>query len=697
MHALYRTPGGAMVGGGYGALYRYDPAIGEWSEPMSQPGYSWTFGSDSTGDIYAHASPGLLRSTDDGRSWTLIDSVAALAVLEGHSVVLLGSNLRSVDAGATWQRSDLMHVWHAVNMGRGRLFATYADTVYASSDNGRTWRSVRSFPSWIYSINALDSSALFVGTSTQTFRSTDLGATWSADSFATRKIARAGDGSLYASAFAENFSTERDGVYRSVDTGRTWTLVSQALARAIAPGMGAEVWAAFNPHIMSSTDGGSTWTKRVANLYGRTGQLWSQSDGTIFSMLSGHHINADNGGISLFELIRTDDDGTTWVSLLDSVRYFYVLPGEWGIVAIVSTRIGHGSQPSQQLAQRMVLSTNDGRTWSAVGSGFPSFSATDDGRAVATEYIDADTTRFVITADFGATWTRNRVRSGDHSPTVLPSGRILFRRSEFNDSGYTWYLHASDDGGITSRLVLDGSHVVYVTGYGGGVTVAAAVRDASQTWAIIRSADDGNTWSTVSTDIRPFSMLRDRSGALMFFGYDTVNRTVLKRSLDSGATWTTTVLDINFRDRPMLAMERDMLFVRNGAIGRSVDRGTTWSVIDSGNAWWYATSNDRIVMASGNGFFRAASPAAIDVAPPSRAHRELTIESPTATDRVVVHTESARGTLRITDVQGRLLHTQDLDGASSHAIDVSRYSPGLYLVDVTTMTTYSTGRFIKAR
>ena len=173
---------------------------------------------------------GLIKSTDDGRSW--------------QSISLLGE----ADFHVLRYRAGRIYGFDATN---GRLMA--------SADDGRSWRQLAPpGPLLDLAIDPRDGDSLLATTEDTLYRSTDAGNTW-------RPVSKHAGLLAWPTADALYVVDATGDVHRSRDRGETFTAVG---------GAGGQP-AAFNHHrdelllalhdstVRRSTDGGRTWQVRA--------------------------------------------------------------------------------------------------------------------------------------------------------------------------------------------------------------------------------------------------------------------------------------------------------------------------------------------------------------------------------------------------------------------------------------------------
>ncbi len=228
---------------------------------------------------------GVYLSTDNGTSWTAVDS--GLTNLYVYALAVSGTNLIAGTGGG----------------------------VFLSTNNGTNWTAVDSGIPPGTSIAALEVSGsnLFAGTDIGVFLSTDNGATWAAanNGLTTTNIYALAVIGTNLIASASVFST--DGVFLSTDNAASWTDVDSANLFTVFAVSGANLFAgAYGGGVYLSTNNGTSWTAVNSNVYA----LALEASGT--NLFAG---TADSG------VYLSTNNGTSWnaVGLAGSVSALFVI------------------------------------------------------------------------------------------------------------------------------------------------------------------------------------------------------------------------------------------------------------------------------------------------------------------------------------------------------------------------------------
>jgi len=211
------------------------------------------------GSLYAVTQKGVQKSTDSGLSWesplyasTKVTSVA----VSNTGMLFVGQSdsmriFRSTDAGKTWERRVIDpgltygRVTSLLTELPAYLYAVTTNGVFASSDNGSTWSTVRYKPtSQVLSLAVARNGKLWAMSSyLPLYWSADHGKTWTQSGTGSGGITNGGltafaiDGSnsIFVGTRAAGMGTNYgSGVFRSTDEGVTWTNMSF--------GIGANAW-----------------------------------------------------------------------------------------------------------------------------------------------------------------------------------------------------------------------------------------------------------------------------------------------------------------------------------------------------------------------------------------------------------------------------------------------------------------------
>lgn len=488
------------------------------------------------GTVFAGTMAGLFASEDLGMSWQLrgpaSHSISRL-LPSARGALLAGTYrqgiLRSNDGGRTWSPVGFernIYITGLVQKSDGRIYAAVLRAVgdeptgvFRSSDDGRTWVASGLESEEVYSLSLPRPGLLFAGTGRGLFRSEDAGASWSRvgalpSEVPVLKVVAAGE-HLYAATGSRLYKIPGGGVARSADGGRSWepteglppgTAVLNLAVREgsvfaatgdVVHGGGrglfrldeAGTWrpagledawlrelletpdglfaGAYELGVFHSTDG-RAWSHRSAGLRNwEPIALRFDAEGFLYALSARSLFRSADHGQSWIEMPRPDGSAATtpWSLIIDSGGDLY-LAGEGG--ALVSKDSGASwerrSIPGEQ-EQVLALSSGPGAELFAVVSRKSAYHSRDGGQSwkkldlpgapARPLFLSPSGARFVTTADGFWRWT----------------------------DGEAWQSVAEE-------------HVWAFAVCGDALIAGTYAR------GLLRSTDDGRTWTPVTEDLR---------------------------------------------------------------------------------------------------------------------------------------------------------------------------------------------------
>ncbi|MGQ0722038.1 MAG: T9SS type A sorting domain-containing protein [Candidatus Eiseniibacteriota bacterium] len=534
--------------------------------------------------VYAGAAGGgVFKSTDAGLSWTAVSDgipslgVGALAVSRTNpNVVVIGTGegtlnidrvlgvgiLRSTDAGATWQTTNLSyaqvtaHGFHFATAGpSGTLLAGAVDGMFRSVDDGATWTEVMptvgstfangwydaqwdpADPNRVYAVKGNDS------TTNGVYVSTDDGLTWAivgtgqpaAGSFGKCKLGVSGD-NVYCYVGSPGFGGGVFGLIRSTDDGANWV---QAVGTGLPSGQswynlscvadpnnsarvicGAVIFA-------RSSDLGDTFVEVGSNVHvdhhalkyepGSNGRVWACSDGGVwFSATDGslfswqdrnaglvsyqfYDICVNNGADPYYVMGGTQDNGTDkWSGTTTWADGL----GADGMVCNVDPTNGTTVYAEIQNGGHN-KSLDSGASFFSIGNGITGsgrwVTPVDEDQTDGDRLFTETSTGVFRTTDGGANWSN------------VTSSRAVWISISSIDPQIVWTTNGgttqrSTDGGDTWNVV-----AAFPFSIGGSTKVYAHPADVSTAFVcfssysnvvtLARTTDDGGTWTDVTGDL----------------------------------------------------------------------------------------------------------------------------------------------------------------------------------------------------
>lgn len=564
------------------------------------------------GDVFAGGVAGVFRSKNRGLSWQQIrtDSVQidfrSLAA-NSSGLVLAGTAtqgiLYSIDDGTHWQTAAVEGTAGnaLIINGSGAIFAGTDSGAFRSTNGGGEWVRIISGLTnrYVTAFGVSGTGLLFAGTSGGMFRSSDMGETWVRTSVgmtdtAVRSIAVGANGFM--------FSATSTTVFRSSDDGDTWVDVGGGLANAdiwaLAIDSSGVVFAgAFGlfggPALLRSTNVGSTWEEITTGIVNPI--VWTltvSNSGQVFAGTEGDGVYG------------TTNAGATWSQVGVPGCYVWAIASSLNDVGLVFA----STESLGPFGGRMYKSTDFGNTWALVNSGlnnsYVHAIAIDSGHRV---FAGSDYQGVFRTTNNGEAWvqvlpsvpaTSLCINSNDH---IFAGGYQGMHRS--TDNGNTW---TAVNNGLTNHNV---ESIVIGTN---GFVYAGTTHEGPITGGVFRSTDNGTTWLFAGLTNNTIACLAVNSEGYLFAG-SASNGVFL--SMDNGVSWEQINSGLNYSNISCLAANRDgELFAGTYDVGmfRTTNNGGVWTQTNDGLTNPFVTSvvtsvQSRILVGTGtSGMFRTA-------------------------------------------------------------------------------------------
>lgn len=249
----------------------------------------------SGSNLFAGTSSGIFLSTDNGSSWTAINT--GLTNVSTQAFVFSGSNLFAGTFGGVFLSTNNGANWTAVNSGLtyyhvlalafngGNLFAgTDGGGVYLSTDNGTLWTDVNSgmTSSSILTLVVNDTD-IFAGTHGGIFRSTNNGTTWTAVNSGVTSTTVLSLAVSSTNIFAGTWG----GIFLSTNNGTNWSRVHPGLTDTAVYSLavnGTDLFAGTGGGgVFLSTNNGATWATANSGLTNTNVRAFAVSGANIFA------------------------------------------------------------------------------------------------------------------------------------------------------------------------------------------------------------------------------------------------------------------------------------------------------------------------------------------------------------------------------------------------------------------------------
>ncbi|MEO0731712.1 MAG: YCF48-related protein [Bacteroidota bacterium] len=502
----------------------------------------------------------LVRTTDDGQSWTAIPKPVdrpltydAIDCEPGTNcqTVYLGTNrgtFRSTDAGESW--TEVLNTsFRGLNtVVKDHLFAHKGNTIFRSTDNGQNWELVRLPANITDKPIYVDANEYVFFSSELMYRTTDGGTNWTlVHTFPERIVLalRDDDGNYYTEDRFKN-------IYKSTDEGATWEVKAENAHQYT-------VWydfykdaqdslhvISFNGSRFSSGDDGVTWQRVGFAPFQRYNRI-KRAEGRLFATGTGLSLYLSNLDWSIFTPLISDQQIEFYNIDFSDASTGYAYDSEGFLYR--STDGGQSWSSRNKLKRttggrfkaigdklyaftgefRMEVSDDGGETFET-----PNFLEDESGRFIFDETKDG---KMVVMGSGGDTWLLDAAGSVAQQAThsIPLNGGSYDLRMIDEDFGFVIRtprepLYRTVDGGVTwTEVPLEnsgGTFFTYLhfidenTGFIGNGTTT------------LRTDDAGLTWSRPSDVPRSSAMFEAEDGTLYL-----TSRTLIYRSQDQGESW----------------------------------------------------------------------------------------------------------------------------------------------------------------
>lgn len=672
------------------------PARAQWVQTNGPRNDILTFGGDITclasigNDLFAGTeSNGLIRSTDNGTSWTLLQIVSLFSSeLSVNSLLVSGGDLFTIAGGAIFLSSDTGASWKelffaapdfssisAIAVSGSNLIAgTSGDSTYLSTDTGKSWTALDT----LFGVNsfAVMGENLFAGNDQGVWLSTDNGAIWTLTDTLSDTLDDTVPKFVFALAvnggnlFAE--TTTDSGLFLSTDDGSNWTAINNGLpdGRVYAlASSGQNIYAGtWGNGVFVSTNNGSSW-----NATGDSGLTNSY----INALLTNNgNLYAGTNGDGVF---LSTDNGMDWsvhnpLTLINSqINSLNTIDGKLFACTQAGIFVTSDSGEDWSLdtagignVSVIALAANDGNLFAGTpGNGI--FRSTDNG----TSWFPADSGLFFVfggDSSYGA-WAMN-VYSLMQRNGILYAGTqgTLFIST---NNGISW----SNPAYTTQRM--GPSYFAII-----GTNIIAGNIDG-----LFYSPDSGEDWYPVQ-DLPPYTNVNAINSLVLMGGYiyAATNQSGVWLS-KNGTDWLQ-ANDSGLSDPNVITLlvnGSDLFAATNsGRIFFSSDSAATWHPVDSGLQPGLAITSLAVIDSV---LYAGTSDSAIwrhslikPVVPPS-----IVAQTPAIPMGIQIYPNPAMNSITITSCAGPISILDPLGRSyevlqTGNTLDISSLPSGVYFV-----------------
>jgi photosystem II stability/assembly factor-like uncharacterized protein len=532
---------------------------------------------------------GAFLSTNDGESWTAINSGLTTAKLDLSNGVVLSFAVAGINLfAATW--------------GGGVFLSTNNGTSWTPVNSGLTIRYVRCL--------VISGKSLLAGTYGGVFLSTNNGTTWVP---VNTGLADSNISCLAVSGRNVFAGTQSGGVFRTKDNGSSWVQINTGLSNsyviALSVDSAGHIFAGtVGGYVFRSTDGGDSWVQVATGLTSNyIHSIAIDSGGTVFV------------GTDWFGVFRSTNSGESWIRANTGLSNGVI----WSLVINPSGHVFAGTNGGG-----VFRSTDNGESWETVNTGLDNtytlrFATTFNGQVFAGSYGAGV---FRLEQD-GSSWAQVNNGLTDPFVTALTPNRDghifagtngtfaggVFRSTDYGETwrqldiglvnGLVNYLAVAPNGhifasvwnkGVLLRSTDNGDHwteVCRLGSPGGGGAIANNLR-GQVFWAggengVLRSTDDGESWAQANNGLTDLVVLRLAVDSLGYIFAATWSGVF--RSVDNGESWhrlDDPVLG-STRAAPVQSFSlnsRGYIFAASTSLGifRSTNHGDTWVQVNNG-------------------------------------------------------------------------------------------------------------------
>jgi photosystem II stability/assembly factor-like uncharacterized protein len=258
------------------------------------------------------SAAGIIRSTDDGRSWSernhaIPSSIRTVSAGGGRLLIDTRHEIQfSNDKGVSWQKHPGQTDGSAPAMGisdAGTFLLKESNYLDRSTDGGLTWSRHPGYVPFSYFASNGAGDLFGLGGTDSLFISSDDGISWTSVPFPTE---HAGAYAAFEGRSAAYVSSYGNGIHRSLDNGATWTPILPGYVQALTVDRTGGLVVLSGYPLLRSEDRGATW-QVLADTSINFNSLVTAPDGSILGS------TVDSG------IWRSRDRGESWESISDGL------------------------------------------------------------------------------------------------------------------------------------------------------------------------------------------------------------------------------------------------------------------------------------------------------------------------------------------------------------------------------------------
>ncbi len=540
--------------------------------------------------VIASSTLGVFKSKNNGKSWTVIDSLKCWGFAKNRNIVYAGSSdggiLISTDNGENWSATDsvLPSLSKRIIIIKDTIiFVGTSKGIFSTSNNGESWSEMNNGLTNldVYSLAIYGSNILAGTASGCIFQSSNNGENWT--------VLMQDDNVRYVYSLSVKDSNIYAGTYRgllySTNNGGSWTKVEKGPIGPISsivikdtlifcsmPGSG----------ICRSSDNGKNWTEINSGL---------TNDCVLSLEISGNNIFAGTSGNGVF---ISSNNGDSWEQISNGMSGITV-----NCCVADHTNIFVGTN-----AGGIFLSTDKGESWIGKNSGFHfSWDFNIQCITIKDSFLFAgDNYSIYRSSNYGENWQNlssdyyniraNKIIFEDTNMFASTPGKGIFFSSDMGDS---WTSKNNNLQNLDIRAMLIEGDTIYAASYGFGILI---------------STNYGESWETSNNGLTLMHILSlARCGERLLAGSW---RGVMFYSIDNGKNWEILSLVFNNADINHIEVIGSNIFAGTSlGLYLSKDCGDTWTKVnpplDSKSIYSLLLNGEYIYAGSSGkvGFFRA--------------------------------------------------------------------------------------------